>query len=160
MVHTHLFQIPDMSNYDPFLVGFDRLWNQMSQMSESTGFRSGGYPPYNIVKKDDYNYVIEMAVAGFGESDLNVVAKENILTVKGDLSDKSDDETYYRGIAGRSFDRSFTLADDLVVQDAKLENGMLRIMMERIVPEGKKPRTIAINGEGLEPKLEKELLTE
>ena len=94
---------------------------------------------------DDYTYQIDMALAGFGKDDIEVEVAENALTVRSDKKDDPKDEfTYHRGISYRKFERKFTLADDIVVTDAKLENGMLTIELERVVPEEKKPRTIKI----------------
>ena len=105
------------------------------------------YPPYNIQRTDDYKYEIEMALAGFDKKDLEIKFEDGCLTVKS-VKDKdkgaTDDYTIYKGISQRNFTRKFTLADEVVVNGAKLENGMLTIELERIVPEEKKAKTIDI----------------
>ncbi len=124
-------------------VGFDRLFDLMDSYAE----QSGGYPPYNIERSDETHYRISLAVAGFGEKDLNIEVKEGVLTVTGqrDDQDKSDRSYLYQGIAGRAFERRFQLAEHVEVRAAKLENGLLHIDLERVIPEEKKPRRIAIN---------------
>ena len=136
----------DTNLLTPYAVGFDRhfdrLWDYASHQAESTG-----YPPYNIQRTDDYKYEIEMALAGFDKKDLEIKFEDGCLTVKS-VKDKdkgaTDDYTIYKGISQRNFTRKFTLADDIVVNDAKLVNGMLTIYLERIIPEEKKPRMITV----------------
>jgi molecular chaperone IbpA len=125
-------------------VGFDRLFDLMDSYAE----QSNGYPPYNIERSDDTHYRITLAVAGFGEKDLNIEVKEGVLTVTGQKEPvEGDNPSYlYQGIAGRAFERRFQLADHVEVRAAKLENGLLHIDLERLIPEEKKPRRIAING--------------
>lgn len=124
-------------------VGFDRIsrvFDTAFQQDASTS-----YPPYNIAKTSDDSYQISMAVAGFGEDDLELVANENTLTVKGNARKEDDETAYlYRGIAGRAFDRRFQLADYIKVTGARLENGLLHIDLAREVPEALKPRKIEI----------------
>ena len=105
---------------------------------------STGFPPYNIRKEGDYNYVIEMALAGFGKKDIEVEVSEGTLSIRSVKENTEDDDTIYRGISYRRFERKFTVADDVVVNSASLENGMLMIELERIVPEEKKPRIITV----------------
>ena len=136
----------DYNHMTPYAVGFDRtfdrLFDYVTHQAESTG-----YPPYNIQKTEDFKFEIEMALAGFDKKDINIEVAEGVLTVKS-IKDKdssaTDEYTLYKGISQRNFTRKFTLADDIVVNDAKLENGMLTIYLERIVPEEKKPRLITI----------------
>lgn len=131
-------------------VGFDRL----SQMLESSLVSDQGtsYPPYNILKLDDDNYRITMAVAGFGEKDIDITAKENQLIVQGKAAEREElkDATYlHRGIAERAFERRFQLADHIRVTDAKLDNGLLTVNLKREIPEAMKPRKIDIKaGDG------------
>tara|TARA_B100001250_G_C19360576_1_gene597517 strand:+ start:227 stop:565 length:339 start_codon:yes stop_codon:yes gene_type:complete len=106
--------------------------------------QSTGFPPYNIHKGGDYSYTIEMALAGFSKEDIEIEVAENTLSVRSDKKDETDEWTFHRGISYRKFDRKFTLAEDIVVNGAKLENGMLTIDLERIVPEEKKPRLIEV----------------
>ena len=127
----------------PYAVGYDRIFDQL-QLYAKNNLQSQGFPPYNIQKGGDTTYTIEMALAGFGKEDITVELTENALSVRSDKKDESDEYTYHRGISYRKFDRKFTLADDIVVNSAELENGMLTIELERIVPEEKKPRIIEV----------------
>ena len=127
----------------PYAVGFDRVFAQLNAYV-TNNVTSTGFPPYNIRKDGDYTYVIEMALAGFGKKDIEVEVKEGLLTVRSVKENDENDSNLYRGISYRKFNRKFTLADDVEVNDASLENGMLTISLERIVPEEKKPRTITI----------------
>ena len=136
----------DYNHMTPYAVGFDRqfdrLFDYVTHQAESTG-----YPPYNIQKTEDYKYEIEMAVAGFSKKDIEVEFASGVLKVKS-VKDKdtgaTDEYTLYKGISQRNFNRKFTLADDIVVNEAKLDNGMLTIHLERIVPDEKKPQMIEI----------------
>ena len=127
----------------PYAVGFDRVFDNLQRYVDNN-VTSTGFPPYNIRKKGDYNYVIEMALAGFGKKDIEVEVSESNLSIRSVKENIEDDSTIYRGISYRRFERKFTVADDVVVNSATLENGMLTIELERIVPEEKKPRTIKI----------------
>ena len=126
-------------------VGFDRLFSLLDQAS---GGEAGvpGYPPYNIERTGENAYRITMAVAGFSDSDLSIESRENTLTVKGEKKpeENQESEVLYRGIAGRSFERRFQLADHVEVRGASLENGLLHVDLVREIPEAMKPRTIAI----------------
>ncbi len=140
----------DMFN-DPLFVGFDRILNRMHA---TTPGQTNNYPPYNIVKVDEDNYTIELAVAGFVEEEIDVEVKEGILYVLGEKADNETPIDYlHKGISARAFHRSFTLSDTIVVRGADLRQGILKINLENIVPEEKKPRKIAIGGD-------KTLLTE
>ena len=127
----------------PYAVGYDRIFDHLSRYVDNNT-TSTGFPPYNIRKEGDYNYVIEMAIAGFGKSDIEVEVTEGTLSVKSVKENTEDESTVYRGISYRKFDRKFTLAEDLVVNGATLEIGMLLIDLERVVPEEKKPRLITV----------------
>ena len=127
----------------PYAVGYDRIFDQL-QLYAKNNLQSQGFPPYNIQKGGDTTYTIEMALAGFGKEDITVELTENTLSVRSDKKDESDEYTYHRGISYRKFDRKFTLADDIVVNSASLENGMLTIELERVIPEEKKPRLIEV----------------
>lgn len=124
-------------------VGFDRLFDMMDSMTE----QGQSYPPYNIERVDDTHYRITLAVAGFGEKDLDVVVRDGLLTVVGkrETAEGEDAKFLYQGIAGRSFERRFQLAEYVEVREAKLENGLLHIDLERRIPEEKKPRQIRIS---------------
>ena len=136
----------DYNHMTPYAVGFDRtfdrLFDYVTHQAESTG-----YPPYNIQKTEDYKFEIEMALAGFDKKDIEIEVAEGVLTVKS-LKDKdtgaTDDYTLKKRISQRNFTRKFTLADDIVVKGAELNNGMLTINLERIVPEEKKPQLIEV----------------
>jgi molecular chaperone IbpA len=139
-------------NLAPFYrstVGFDRLFSLLDQVSDLDG-ATPGYPPYNIERTGDNAYRISVAVAGFSEPELTIVAKENTLTIRGDKQTKTDDkngEVLYQGIAARAFERVFQLADHVEVKGAHLENGLLHVDLTREVPEAMKPRQIPI-GDG------------
>ncbi len=128
----------------PYAVGFDRVFDNLSRYVDNNA-TSTGYPPYNIRKEGDYNYVIEMALAGFAREDLEIEVADGVLTIRS-VKEKSDDDVsnIYRGISYRKFVRKFTIADDIVVNSAKMENGMLSVDLERVVPEEKKPRLIEV----------------
>ena len=127
----------------PYAVGYDRIFDQLQQYAKNN-LQSTGFPPYNIQKGGDTQYTIEVALAGFGKEDITVEVTENTLSIRSDKKDESDEYTFHRGISYRKFDRKFTLADDIVVNGAKLENGMLTIELERIIPEEKKPRLVEV----------------
>lgn len=128
-------------------VGFDRLADMLDSASQ---FDTGvSYPPYNIERTDENHYRISLAVAGFAEKDMTVEVKEGVLSVQGKRETEKENNTQhylYQGIAGRSFERRFQLAENVEVRGAQLENGLLHIELERIVPEEKKPRRVTING--------------
>ena len=131
-------------------VGFDRLFSMLD------GFESvPGYPPYNIERTGENDYRISIAVAGFGEGDLSIEAKDNTLTVKGakQTKDEQTGEVLYQGIAARAFERVFQLADYVVVKAAKLENGLLHVDLVREIPEAKKPRQIPIGNGAAKPQV-------
>ena len=132
----------DFSPYFRSTVGFDQLFNRLEQAVDA----GNGYPPYNIERTDETHYVISVAVAGFADKDLNVEVRDGVLTVVGKREDADGKQSYlYQGIAGRAFERRFQLAEHVEVRAAKLENGLLHIDLERVIPEEKKPRRIAIN---------------
>ena len=131
-------------------VGFDRLFSMLD------GFDAApGYPPYNIERTGENNYRISVAVAGFGESELTIEAKENTLTIKGEkqVKEEKSGEVLYQGIAARAFERVFQLADYVQVKGATLENGLLHVDLVREIPEAKKPRQIAISNGKAKPQV-------
>ncbi len=142
-----------MRTYDlaPFYrssVGFDNLF-RLLDASMKLDDSSGGYPPYNIEKKSDDEYRISMAVAGFSENELNVTVHGNALLVTGKQQETEEQEEknfLHRGIAARSFERRFQLADHVQIENATLKDGLLHIDLVRNVPESAKPRSISING--------------
>jgi len=125
-------------------VGFDRL-QRLADTALQGDNNATSYPPYNIEQLADNGYRIAMAVAGFGEADLDVTAKENTLVISGKLPDSEDVTYLHRGIAGRAFERRFDLAEHIKVSGASLVNGLLQVDLVRDVPEEKKPRSITIN---------------
>jgi len=134
------------------MIGFDRMANALETAYQS---EPGGYPPYNVEVQDENQYRITLAVAGFTEDELGIEAKENLLTVSGQRNKTEAEGNFlYRGIANRSFERKFQLADYVKVVDARLENGLLHIDLVREVPEAMKPRRIEIRGTGASPAIE------
>ena len=129
-------------------VGFDRLFDLLDSVAQYDTNQS--YPPYNIERSDETHYRISLAVAGFAEKDLTVEVRDGVLTVQGkrnEENERTESTGYlYQGIAGRAFERRFQLAEHVEVKGAKLENGLLHVDLERVVPEERKPRRIAING--------------
>ena len=137
----------DMFNLlnSPFFVGFERIHDRMNQFNDTLTKNAPSYPPYNIHKDDD-QYIIEMAVAGFTEDDIDIEIQDDVLKVVGATSTSTNSSTYlHRGIANRGFTRNFNLAETIEVKSASLDNGMLQICLENIVPENKKPRKVGIN---------------
>ncbi len=124
-------------------IGFDRVFNELNRTFANS--RTDNYPPHNVVKLDDTHYVIEVAVAGFAENEIDVELKENVLTVRGEQT-KSETEIEYlhKGISARNFTRTFTLADNMEVRGATVKNGILAVALEQIVPEEQKPKKIQI----------------
>jgi molecular chaperone IbpA len=136
-------------DYSPFFrttVGFDRLLDLLDQ-SEGVP----GYPPYNIERSDENHYRVTLAVAGFAEKDLGIEVRDGVLTVTGKRQGEANVKPSYlhQGIAGRTFERQFQLAEHVEVRGARLENGLLHVELERAVPEEKKPRKITINAPDL-----------
>jgi molecular chaperone IbpA len=138
-------------------VGFDRLFSLFDDVA-GHDIATPGYPPYNIERTDDNTYRISVAVAGFAEPELSIVAKENTLTIRGEKQTRTEEnkgETLYQGIAARAFERVFQLADHVEVKGAHLENGLLHVDLVREVPEAMKPRQIRIgNGNGAQKVVE------
>ena len=144
MVNTALTTDP-FDRVKTYSIGFDRMFDKLFDESFVT---TTNYPPYNIVKIDESNYAIQIAIAGFGKDDIEIETKENILSVKTKEKDETevvDNTTYlHKGISNRSFKRAWQISDDVVVNGATFENGLLNIELERIIPEEKKPRLIKI----------------
>ena len=125
-------------------VGFDRLFSMLDTLGQPDNGQT--YPPYNIERTGEDAYRISMAVAGFGEEDISIEAHRNVLTVKGEKSteQKDEGELLYRGIASRTFERRFQIAEHVRVEGASLENGLLHVDLVREIPEAMKPRKIEI----------------
>ena len=141
-------QLINWEPFKPFSVGFDNLFDDFDRIYKFNSESINHYPPYNIRKVNDTDYVIELAVAGFGKKDIEVKSQENTLTIKStDKKDEvleKDESVLHRGISQRSFKRSFTIAEDVVVKGADLKDGLLSVKLERIIPEEKKPKFIDI----------------
>jgi molecular chaperone IbpA len=141
---------------DKFLIGFDEQFNRLQKFHDDMSKNIPNYPPYNIVKRDENNYTIELAVAGFGQSDIDIEMENGKLTVRGSIkTEEAEDNFLFRGIANRAFSRAFALNDEVEVKDAELFNGMLKIFLERLIPDAKKPKKIVVKS-----KSEKQLLNE
>ena len=137
------------NNLRPIPVGFDDMFDHFEHMMDDSFFgRSvGNFPPYNIVKTGENTYDVELALAGFNKKDIEVEYKENLLTVKSKKQEETKDEDgniIHRGISKRMFSKSFTIANDVEVKGAELKDGLLKISMERIIPEHKKAKLIDI----------------
>ena len=143
LAHHPNFTAGDLERFMGLTVGFDTMFDRLMNFSPTQ--QESGYPPYNIRKVDDYNYVIEIALAGFSERDIEVEVADGVLSVRS-KEDKDTVETEYvhRGIARRSFARKWTLSDDMIVNGAEFQNGLLNINLEKVVPEEKKPRIVPI----------------
>ena len=133
----------------PFSVGFDSIFEEFDRMLESTERYNSNYPPYNIHKLNDNDYKIEVALAGYSKDDIELELKDNTLTVRNKTKEKVINEdangVIHKGISTRKFERSFTISEDIKVKNAELKNGLLKIDLERIIPDEKKPRLIDIN---------------
>ncbi len=133
----------------PISVGFDNIFDHFEKMFDDDVFRvpQVNYPPYNIVKTGTCTYNIEVALAGYSKKDISVEYADGILTIKSIKEEKSDDKkdgVIHKGIAKRYFSKSFTIADDVKIEDAELKDGLLKIYLMKIVPEGKKPKKITV----------------
>ena len=146
LAHHTNFTAGDLERFMGLSIGFDRMFNRMMNFPSTQ--QESGYPPYNIRKVDDYNYVIEIALAGFSERDIEVEVADGVISVRslGEKGKQNLDTPDYvhRGIANRSFSKSWTLSDDMVVKGAEFQNGLLNINLEKVVPEEKKPRIVPI----------------
>jgi molecular chaperone IbpA len=131
-----------LANLSRALIGFDRIFNEVENRTQATN-----YPPYNVIKHNENSFEIEIAVAGFDKSDLSVEIDQDQLIVRGCRIKDDDTSKYvYRGLAARDFEKSWTLADHMEVDEVELTNGILSVKITRIVPEALKPRLIAIKG--------------
>lgn len=128
---------------DKFLVGFDETYNRMAKFHDDLTKNIPNYPPYNIKKVADNKYVIELAVAGFAKSDIEVTFEDNKLIISG-KSQEDNDNFLFKGIANRAFTRTFLLDEHIEINDAAMMNGMLKIALEKIIPEHKKPKKIEV----------------
>jgi molecular chaperone IbpA len=132
----------------PQFVGFDNIFNELERLVDGTApTRNTSFPPHNIIKLDDNKYVVEMAVAGFGQDEVDVELQDGTLIVKGEKKDQTEVDYVYRGIATRSFTKSIRLNDSIEVRGAQFKDGILKIALENIIPEHKKPRKVEFSKE-------------
>ncbi len=124
---------------DPFFIGFDKMFNRLT----NTTHQQSGFPPYNVRKVDEDTFVVELAVAGYNKSSIEVTEHDGVLSIKGERPEDAE-EYLHKGIAGRKFTRTFALGEYMYVDSADLNDGMLYVIVKREVPEHKKPKTIKI----------------
>ena len=157
---TFVPQLPSaLKDFDKFFVGFDDTYNRLAKMHDDLTRGIPNYPPYNIRKTGENTYVIEIAVAGFAKQDIEITIEDNKLTVVGNSTDDGDN-FLFKGIANRAFTRTFALDDKIEIQDAALINGMLKIALERIIPEHRKPKKIEVKDTVSTKTSKKEFLAE
>ena len=157
MTHLSVFG-PGFKDFDRFFVGFDDQFNRIAKMHDDLTKNIPNYPPYNIKKTGDNTYVIEIAVAGFARQDIEIELDGGNMVIKGSAKNEEEENSFlYRGIANRNFTRTFALEDQIEIKDAEMFNGMLKVFLERIIPEHKKPKKIEIKAD---KKAVKQLLTE
>ena len=143
MVRTNLSLFDNLNQLNHYAVGFDRVFDRLNDYA-SHQTQSTGFPPYNIRKVADFEYCIEMALAGFSKKDIEVEVADGVITIRSVKDNDESEDVIHRGISYRKFVRKFTIADDIVVNSATLDNGLLHISLEQIVPEEKKPRLIEV----------------
>jgi molecular chaperone IbpA len=135
------------NNLRPFTVGFDDWFDHFDTMLGNPSYTVSNFPPYNIVKTGENTYDVELALAGFNKKDIEVEFKEDTLTVKSKKQEETKDEDgniIHRGISKRMFSKTFTIANDVEVKGAELKDGLLKVSLERIIPEHKKAKLIEI----------------
>lgn len=159
MTHLSLFG-PGFKDYDKFFVGFDDQFNRIAKMHDEMTKNIPNYPPYNIKKTGDNTYVIELAVAGFAKQDIEIELADGKMVVKGNVhSNENESDFLFKGIAARNFTRTFALDDHIEIKDAQMLNGMLKVFLEKIIPEHKKPKKIEVNdGDVVTPTTKKKQL--
>ena len=143
MVNTTLATHFDWAPFRRHTVGFDNVFELMDRFLDGQSVNNN-YPPYNIYKIGECKYSIELAIAGFGEDEVEVKYADNTLTITGNKEEKGDTDVLHRGIANRNFTRTFNIADDVIVNSGSLKNGVLSIELEKIIPDEKKERVIKI----------------
>ena len=136
------FDVFNFGKSFPFAIGFDRTLQLLERADTQSNVN---YPPYNIVKHDAENFSIELAVAGFDKKDISILKEKEVLAIEGKQKEGKELEYVHKGLASRSFKRTFTLADDIIVKGADIKNGILSVSLERIVPEEDKPQEIKIS---------------
>ena len=154
---------PQFKDMDKFFVGFEDQFSRIAKMHDDLTKNIPNYPPYNIKKTGDNTYVIELAVAGFGKQDIEIELADGKMVVKGNINAQDTEENFlFKGIANRAFTRTFALDDHIEVRNAEMFNGMLKVFLEKIIPEHKKPKKIEVSdkSEGTSKKQKQQLLTE
>lgn len=146
-------------DFEKLFVGFDDTYSRMAKFHDDVTKNIPNYPPYNIRKVEDNKYVIELAVAGFARQDIDITFEDNKLIISGKSQDDSDN-FLFKGIANRAFTRTFFLDDTIEINDAAMMNGMLKIALEKIIPEHKKPKKIEVKDRESTTKSSKKFLTE
>ena len=142
---SNLLQVFDQKLFDNLhrtTIGFDRMFDDMLRVNSIQVQQN--YPPYNIIRNDDTNYEIQIAISGFSEKDIDITLTDNQLVITGENTDEDTRDWVYRGIASRKFIRTFALSDDVVVNSAKVKNGLLIVSLEHIIPDEKKPKKIPV----------------
>ena len=145
---SNLLQVFDQKLFDNLhrtTIGFDRILDHMLRVNTINVQQN--YPPYNIIRNDETNYEIQIAISGFSEKDIDITLTDNQLVITGENTDEDTNEYLHRGIAARKFIRTFSLSDDVVVNAAKVKNGLLIVSLEHIVPDEKKPKKIPVISE-------------
>ena len=140
-----------IKDFDKFFVGFDEQFNRMAKLHDDLTKNIPNYPPYNIRKTGENTYAIEMAVAGFGQGEIDIELDGDKLIIRGNTSSEDNEDTsnyLFKGIANRAFTRSFAIDDHVEVKNAELFNGMLKVFLERVIPEHKKPTKIEVKSKG------------
>ena len=152
-------------DFDKLYVGFDDQFNKMAKIHDDLTKSIPNYPPYNIKKTGDNTYVIEVAVAGFAKQDIEIELDNGKMIIKGNVQTADEEDNFlFKGIANRAFTRTFALEDQIEVKDAEMFNGMLKVFLERIIPDHKKPKKIEVKDSEVKAKTVKkskqQLLTE
>lgn len=135
---------PAYKGFEKFFVGFDDQFNKLAKLHDDLTKNIPNYPPYNIRKTGDNTYMVELAVAGFAQTDIEIELDGDKLVIRGNTSEEEGDNFLFKGIANRAFTRSFIVDDQIEVKNAEMLNGMLKIFLERIIPEHKKPKKIEV----------------
>lgn len=139
---------PVFKDFDKFFIGFEESAKQFKVLHDEVTKNIPNYPPYNIRKNSENSYTIELAVAGFAESEIDVTIDSGKLIIKGNVADSLEDNFLFKGIATRAFTRAFAIDDHIEVKTAELFNGMLKIALERLVPEEQKPKKVPVKTAG------------
>ena len=144
MTNAYLSSIPSFDRLLPTALGFENAFAALDNAAHLLTATSNAFPPVNVIKKDDYNFILELAVAGYKQDEIDITAEKNSLKVTGKKTETDERNYLVKGIAGRKFARQFVLSDTVVVRDAALADGILSIELENVVPEEQKPRKISI----------------